>query len=251
MNISVALAAYNGELYIEEQIRSILDSISADDELVVSLNESSDNTEEIVRSLAAEDNRINLVKCKKMGIIPNFNYAVRHTKNEIIILSDQDDIWLSDKAEVTRKHFEETDDILLLHNCDFVDKDLKLTGRDLYSYRNVKKGFSHNLIKNGYQGCCMAFRRELIRYICPIPPHVAMHDQWIGLIAEKVGGIGIIDDKLILYRDYTESNSSENVGVKNKISNVIGMEAMVRKRLKNTEKREKLQNEKSSHRQLF
>ena len=79
MNISVALAAYNGELYIEEQIRSILDSISADDELVVSLNESSDNTEEIVRSLAAEDNRINLVKCKKMGIIPNFNYAVRHT----------------------------------------------------------------------------------------------------------------------------------------------------------------------------
>ena len=240
MNISVALAAYNGELYIEEQIRSILNSIGADDELVISINESSDNTEEIVRDLVAEDNRINLVHCREKGIITNFNYAIRHTGNEIIILSDQDDIWLPEKAEVTRKHFEETDDILLLHNCDFVDKDLKRTGRDLYSYRNVKQGFNHNLLKNGYQGCCMAFKRELIRYICPIPPHVAMHDQWIGLIAEKVGKVGIIDEKLILYRDYSESNSSEGVGVKRKISNVIGMKTMVSKRLANVEKRRKL-----------
>ena len=53
--VSVAMAAYNGEDYIEAQIQSILSQLRPEDELVISLDPSSDGTEEILRSFAGKE----------------------------------------------------------------------------------------------------------------------------------------------------------------------------------------------------
>ena len=57
-------------------------------------------------------------------------------------------------------------------------------------------------------GCCMAFRKEMIPYILPIPDDIEMHDQWIGLIGEKLGRSIFLDRKLIDYRRHSQ-NASE------------------------------------------
>ena len=44
VRISVALASYNGEKYIREQLDSILANLSGEDEIVVSDDGSCDNT---------------------------------------------------------------------------------------------------------------------------------------------------------------------------------------------------------------
>ncbi len=44
MSVSVAMAAYNGEKYIKEQVLSILKQLSCSDELVISYDKSDDNT---------------------------------------------------------------------------------------------------------------------------------------------------------------------------------------------------------------
>ena len=56
--ISVCLAAYKGENYIEEQIMSILPQLSYDDEIIVSDDKPGGLTEKIVRRLMSEDQRI-------------------------------------------------------------------------------------------------------------------------------------------------------------------------------------------------
>ena len=61
MTVSVALAAYNGEKYIAEQISSVLPQLSEDDEIVVSVDPSADRTREIVSSLSEADSRIKLI----------------------------------------------------------------------------------------------------------------------------------------------------------------------------------------------
>ena len=53
--------------------------------------------------------------------------------------------------------------------------------------RGCRTGILKNILKNSYIGCCMAFRKELRKYILPFPENIPMHDQWIGLIGEITG----------------------------------------------------------------
>ena len=94
--ISVALAAYKGEKYIEQQIRSILPQLSHGDEIIVSDDKPGGMTEKIVRRLAEEDSRIIYVEGKGKGVVTNFINAIRYTKGDKIFLCDQDDVWLPD-----------------------------------------------------------------------------------------------------------------------------------------------------------
>ena len=43
----------------------------------------------------------------------------------------------------------------------------------------------------------MAFRRELLPVILPIPEQMYMHDYWIGTAAELCGRVGLIKKPLI------------------------------------------------------
>ena len=81
---------------------------------------------------------------------------------------------------------------------------------------HAKPGFNRNLWYNAYQGCCMAFKRDIVALICPIPRDIAMHDQWIGLLVEKTGAVDFLEERLILYRRHKGSNSAKRIGIAKK-----------------------------------
>lgn len=205
--ISVAMAAYNGEKFISDQIESIIKQLSYDDELVISLNNSTDSTEAIINSYF-KDNRVKLFKCEEKGIIANFENAIKNCKGDIIVLSDQDDIWLDNKLLILKEYYNNNDCIAVIHDCSIVDENLNCIENSFYKYNHSKKGFIKNLVKNSYIGCCMSFKKELIAEILPIPRDVPMHDQWIGLIAELEGNVTFLDKVLLLYRRHS-SNASK------------------------------------------
>lgn len=80
--VSVAMATYNGEKYIREQIKTILDCLEENDELVISDDGSTDNTLGIINSF--NDNRIVLIDGPKKGIKQNFANAIKNTSGEYI-----------------------------------------------------------------------------------------------------------------------------------------------------------------------
>ena len=208
-SVSAALGAYNGMKYIQEQILSILPPLKDRDELVVSVNPSKDGTEEYLKALAEKDQRVKVFFCAEKGIIANFENAIRHCKYEIIYLCDQDDVWRSDKVERVNACF--TDGVVLVeHDCLYTDESLHETGQTLFHKLHPCKGFLRNYVQNTYQGSCMAFKRELVRDIVPIPRDIAMHDQWIGLIAEKKGKVVFLDEPLMLYRRHTGTGSADD-----------------------------------------
>lgn len=197
--ISVAIAAYKGEKYIEEQILSILPQLSHEDEIVVSDDKPGTATEKIVRRLMEDDSRIVYVEGKGRGVVSNFTNAIRYTKGDKIFLCDQDDVWLPEKVKIVMQAFENGAD-LVLHNAYVTDENLNITSHSFFADRNSKKGVARNILKNSYMGCCMAFDRKLLKKIMPIPRYVPMHDQWIGLIGEIYGKVQFIDAPLIYYR---------------------------------------------------
>lgn len=197
--ISVALAAYKGEKYIEAQIRSILPQLSYEDEIIVSDDRPGGMTEKIVRRLSREDSRVIWVEGKSKGVVANFVNAIRYCKGDKIFLCDQDDIWLPDKVRRVTEAFEEGYD-LVLHNAYVTDGELNITDYSFFEKRGSKKGVVHNIFKNSYMGCCMAFDRKLLKKIMPIPKNIPMHDQWIGILGEIYGKVKFLDLPLIYYR---------------------------------------------------
>ena len=197
--ISVALAAYEGEAYIEAQLRSILPQLSHDDEIIVSDDKPGGATERIVRRVMADDPRVLYVEGKGQGVVANFVNAIRHCRGDKIYLCDQDDVWLPDKVRQVTEAFE-NGVTLVLHNAYVTDKDLNITDYSFFALRGSKPGFLRNIVKNSYMGCCMAFDRSLLKKIMPMPKHLPMHDQWIGLMGEKYGKVAFLDAPLIYYR---------------------------------------------------
>ena len=206
MKISVAMAYYNGGTYIEEQMESILSQLGEKDELIVSVDGASDGSKPLLLKMADIDKRIRVIKGPGKGVVKNFENAIRHCTGDIIYLSDQDDIWKPDKVEKVNAAFRDPEVKAVLHNAEIVDENGIPTGAaSLFAVRGSRTGILKNLIKNSYVGCCMAFRKELVLVICPIPKEMYMHDYWIGTAAEYMGKVCLLDEPLIGYRRHSSN----------------------------------------------
>ncbi len=204
--ISVAMATYNGEKYIKEQLDSILKQLEDKDEIIISDDGSKDKTIDIIKSY--NDKRIKLINGPCKGVKQNFANAITNCAGKYIFLSDQDDIWMNDKVSTVLKKIEEKKCMCVIHDAKIVDSKNKTTYEESFmKYRKSKKGIINNIIKNSYIGCCMAFDSKMKDKILPIPDNIEMHDQWIGIQSEKCGNVEFINRVLINYRRH-ESNVS-------------------------------------------
>ncbi|MDO9219960.1 MAG: glycosyltransferase family 2 protein [Thiobacillus sp.] len=208
MKISVCLAMYNGANYLVPQIRSILDQLGQFDEIVVVDDCSQDESVQIVNAFG--DSRIRLIRNdSNLGILAAFEGALRESAGDIIFLSDQDDVWLPGKVERCLAAL--VDCPLVVTDCAVVDSELELLSPSFFRLRHSRPGVLHNLWKNTYLGCCMAFRRELLQIALPFPNRIPMHDMWLGMIAEIHGGTCFVPEPLLLYRRHG-GNASDTAG---------------------------------------
>jgi glycosyltransferase involved in cell wall biosynthesis len=205
MGVSVCMATFNGGKYILPQLESILSQLQEQDELVISDDSSSDDTVEIIRSL--NDPRINLYENQKFGSpIFNFEQAISRAKNEIIILSDQDDIWLPGRVDAAKKYLQDYD--VVVCNARVVDRYLNIINESFFQVRGSGSGIIRNLLTNTYLGCCMAFHRKLLKLALPFPKDIPMHDIWLGFVAEFFLKPVFIEEKLILYRRHEDNKTT-------------------------------------------
>ena len=218
-NISVAMATFNGEKYISEQLDSIIAQLGGEDELIISDDKSSDNTVEIVKGYMDTDDRIKLFSNLNSGVINNFENAIKLCNNEIVFLCDQDDVWVKNKVAVTKKYFENDNELMVVVSDAYVTDDkLNVIIDSFYKSRNSKKGVVRNIIKNSYLGCTMAFRQSAKPYFLPIPSNIGMHDMWIGISMEMFGKTQFIAEKLVYYRRH--ESTVTKVNEKSKFPNI-------------------------------
>lgn len=83
--VSVAMATYNGEKYIYEQVKTILNNLDENDELIISDDGSTDRTLEIIKEI--KDNRIKIIPGAGRGVKQNFTNAISHTNRRLYIFS--------------------------------------------------------------------------------------------------------------------------------------------------------------------
>ena len=205
MRISVCMATYNGEIYLFEQLISILAQINQDDEVVIVDDCSIDNTIQIIKML--NDNRIKLfVNAKNAGHVFSFSRALSLAKNEIIFLSDQDDIWVDGRVELMKQRLLSENVCLLVSNFDILNTDKKLETKHLGlleakdSNRYLNNIIGIFLGKRDYYGCVMAFHRNILDLILPIPLIVKSHDLWIAMACNLIKSSVHMEEKTLIRR---------------------------------------------------
>ena len=211
--ISVCMTTYNGERYLRQQLESILSQLSEQDaEIIIADDGSTDETLRIVESL--KDSRIRVLPSEKhLGTIYNYERALQVAKGDVIFLADQDDIWLPGKVAVVLDKLKECDlvmhDAYMLRQKDSQEGAWQRSGK-LSDIRPYKSGVVSNWWKNSFTGCCVAFRRDVLEKALPFPKKLPMHDQWLGLVAERYFKVRWIEEPLVEYRQH--SSNATHIG---------------------------------------
>tara|TARA_Y100001935_G_C17207092_1_gene458143 strand:- start:174 stop:875 length:702 start_codon:yes stop_codon:yes gene_type:complete len=214
--ISVCLASYEDDHFLNDQITSILVQLSKFDELIISDDSQSKKVLNLCNNI--QDKRIKYIKGPQKGVVKNFENALKHAKGDIIFLSDQDDIWLKDKVSECIKSLSEYD--LVLTNAIVVDENLKIIDELLFKDNLKNLNLLSIFFKNKFIGCCMAFNKNILKQSIPFPRNIPMHDWWIGLVALSKGKVFYNHQPFIKYRrhksvlTHTEGYSQYNIFTK-------------------------------------
>ncbi len=215
--ISVAMCTFNGERFIEAQLRSILAQSTPVDEIVISDDGSTDATIAIaVRVLDAHPSISYRVIPNEvaLGVTKNFEQAVCSTSGDLIVLSDQDDVWYPDRIERAESRFEADEHLLLLHaEARLVGADGEPLGATLFEaleataweLDSISSGRAIDVFlrRNLALGAAIMFRRHLLEAALPFDPHW-VHDEWLAVIAAATGDgtVDFIPEPVIDYRQH-------------------------------------------------
>jgi glycosyltransferase involved in cell wall biosynthesis len=207
------MATYQGERYVERQLRSILEQLGANDEIIVVDDCSKDRTVAIIEGL--DDPRIKVFRNPiNRREVYSFGRAIEIARGDIVFLSDQDDIWLPGRVQLMIDRLQKSGAALVTSNFEWMDADERpldvafdgvSSTASAHHFRNISDIF---IGKTNYFGCAMAFKRELVPLIAPIPSYVESHDLWIALAANQIGSNLHIDDKTLRKRRHGSNTTS-------------------------------------------
>jgi glycosyltransferase involved in cell wall biosynthesis len=212
LSLSVALASYNGERYIGEQLDSIARQTRLPDELVVSDDASSDSTPAIVREFAQRAPfPVRFLQHERLGSTRNFELAITACQGDIIFLCDQDDVWYPDKIAVTEAAFINKPEAgAVFTDADVVNENLQPLGSRLWRFFRFKSSEQAQLAAGDAlgvllrhpvaTGATMAFRSSFRDFLLPIPP--TWHDAWIALLIGATSHLVALPTPLIAYRQH-------------------------------------------------
>jgi GT2 family glycosyltransferase len=210
--ISVCMATYNGEEFVAMQLRSILDQLAPNDEVVAVDDASTDHTCNIIENM--NDSRIRLIVHKSnQGVLSTFEEAIQKAKGEILFLSDQDDLWAPDKVLTVLDAFRSNPKAnIVVSDAKLIDNSGRTVGSSYYRVQaEFQPGVLANLVHCRYLGCTMAVRAHLRAKIMPFPKRAdILHDLWIGSMNSVAGGATFYIDRPLVYYRRHERNATGN-----------------------------------------
>ncbi len=212
MKVNILMSTYNGQQFLAEQIRSIQEQSYTDWTLFIRDDGSSDNTKEILKDFERQDSRIHIIdsdKSDNLGVIKSFHKLVNHDRADFYFFSDQDDVWLPNKLELSLKEAQNyLADLPLM-----VYMDLKVVNQDLeIMTESMVKSQSHHantelvqeLTENTVTGG-VAMINHALAEMWQETDDILMHDWYLALLASAFGNLVFIDQPGELYRQHSDN----------------------------------------------
>ena len=219
--IAICMATYNGELFLAQQLDSILTQTYQDWILFIRDDHSTDSTVQILQRYAEQypDKLVLINDAALTGGSAQKNFAtILHWVSQryafpYFMFADQDDVWLDNKIELCIRLMQQNESdrtvpTLVHTDLTVVDRQLGVLGNSFFAYRALNPDTTdlrHLLIQNNATGCTMLWNSALNRLIDLSSDDVAMHDWWIALTASAFGQILCVKEPTMLYRQHGQN----------------------------------------------
>ena len=211
MKASIVIATYNGQRFLEQQLTSLLDQNYNNIEIIISDDNSNDDTISIAKKiLTKKDIDFKIISNPYgLGFINNFRNAIEHSTGDIVFLCDQDDIWYSDKVSKHMSIYENDLDVCMVYNkVSLTDEEnnkigtLEQTiGSNYYTQKRSAASYTWG---SCILGCATSYRYKSISGIWPADQFAPAHDSWIQLLLSKKKHI-FLDQYLQDYRQHADN----------------------------------------------
>ncbi len=222
--VTVLMCTYNGQEYIEAQIRSIVDQTHKNLKLVISDDGSTDKTIEIIRNVAARSAQtINVRSGPSLGFATNFlSLAVDHTINgDYFAFSDQDDVWAPEKIQAAIQNIaaNEVNSKPYLYCGRTVYVDARMNPLGMSKVMRRRPSFENSLVQSIAGGNTMVFNKEAKKIIERIGVvDVPSHDWWLYQLVTGHGGTVYYDTQpYVYYRQHDTALIGGNTSVASKV----------------------------------
>ena len=200
--VSIAVATYNGEKYLTEQLDCLLRQTYPEIEIVIVDDGSKDNTVAIVQQYCSKYTNIKLLMNEQnRGVTKTFERGIEHCNGVFVALCDQDDIWELDKIAIMVAEINIEDAVYC--NSLLVDSYNVSMGKDFKQVMNLKSYYSGApfLLSNCIPGHAMLIKTDFVKMCLPFPTHIYF-DRWISFCAAANKGIKYINQQLVRYRQH-------------------------------------------------
>ncbi|WP_105113953.1 glycosyltransferase family 2 protein [Streptococcus suis] len=212
MKVNILMSTYNGQQFLAEQIRSIQDQTYTDWTLLVRDDGSSDQTKDLLQDFARQDSRIRLIDVEEqnnLGVIKSFHRLVQYEKADYYFFSDQDDVWLPDKLEVSLQEARlyPTDQPLMVYmDLTVVDQDLQIMTESMIRSQShhANTQLVQELTENTVTGGVSMINHSLAS-LWTKTEDIIMHDWYLALLASAFGKLVFIDKAGELYRQHADN----------------------------------------------
>jgi glycosyltransferase involved in cell wall biosynthesis len=186
--ISIAMATYNGEPFIRQQLESLSRQSLRPDELIVCDDGSTDATVSILSDFSrSAPFPVKIVNNPtRLGYTANFLQAARMCQGDLIAFCDQDDEWLPLKLERVLEASRDSDALVFAHSVEWIDRNGKSLGVIYPTDRRYRKFIR----ENAFHGHSMVIRRSLLE--------MTSHSLTPGNYREVAGEVEIYHDVLLL-----------------------------------------------------
>ncbi len=211
--VSVVVAVYNGEKFLEPQIRSLQAQDHKDLEIILMDDKSTDSSLKIIEGLAAEDQRIQVhSNSGKLGFAANFLKGLLLSRGGLICFCDQDDVWQPDKVSILKKLIESDGrNMLAYSDLEVCDESLHTTQASFWKAAGIKPRAGDlkekTLLRNLTPGCSMMFRGQVRDLLRQSPSNLPfLHDHLVFVLSSSLGRVDYSKKRLVKYRQHDRNN---------------------------------------------
>ena len=208
--VGILLSTFNGEQYLEEQLKSIADQSYRNWRILWRDDGSSDGSREIMEAFTEWVGRARCVEIgirgMHLGAAKSFFSLLREVEEyRLVAFADQDDVWLPDKLQRAIDHLiAQAPGVPSLYCGRQAIVGERLERRGLSPLPRFGPGFPSALLQNIVTGCTAMLNQEAVRLVNSVPPPGnTVHDWWSYILVAAAGGHIIFDPiPAILYRQH-------------------------------------------------